>query len=300
MPHFADSKASRPPPPCPLEEIDAWLVDAESAIPGIKSGTEKGIVWANDKKVRTPWAVVYIHGFSASRLETAPLADRIGQTLGANVFHTRLTGHGLPGSALGDAKVQDWMADTVEAVQIGRALGERVLVLGCSTGATLATWLAVSPDRPQADAHVYMSPNFGPKDKRLEIVNFPGGTQLVLAFGGKERRWTPENAAENQAWTSRYPTRALFPMMSLVKLVRQSDLSRFQAPVLMLYSANDQTVDSQKTRAVFARMGSSRKSIEVVCYSESIGQHVLAGAIKAPQAVAPMVATITQWVHSLI
>jgi hypothetical protein len=36
-----------------------------------------------------------------------------------------------------------------------------------------------------------------------------------------------------------------------------------------------------------------------VGYSKSKGQHVLAGAIKDPEAVAPMAETIVQWLKSL-
>jgi len=36
-----------------------------------------------------------------------------------------------------------------------------------------------------------------------------------------------------------------------------------------------------------------------VDYSESKGQHVLAGAIKAPKAVAPMAKTIIEWAQTL-
>jgi esterase/lipase len=291
--------SQRTAPAVKLSALDEWLRASEAAFPDLKPGNAKGIVWATSAKRRTPWSVVYLHGFSASRLETAPLSDQVAQALGANLFYTRLTGHGRPGEALAQATVQDWMADALEAVHIGQILGERVLVVSCSTGATLATWLALSPDADKVAAHVFLSPNFGPKDKRSEIINAPWGKSIALAFEGKTRGWTPENSREDNAWTSRYPTHALFPMMALVKDVRESDLSVFQIPVLMLYSELDETVDPVETRSAFARIGSPHKSIEAVTYSTSRGQHVLAGAIKAPLSVAPMVDSIMKWTQSL-
>lgn len=286
-------------PPHNVAALDEWLKTSEAAHADIKPGTAKGIVWATPAHQRTPWAVVYLHGFSASRLETAPVADQVAKALGANAFHTRLTGHGLPGAAMGEARVQDWMADAVEAVQIGNTLGERVLLISCSTGSTLATWLALTPEGRTVAAHAFISPNFGPKDKRSEIINGPWGQQIALALEGETRSWTPQDAREANAWTPNYPTRALFPMMAMVKAVRESDLSQFQAPVLMLYSEQDETVDPEQTRAAFARIGSATKTIEVVRYSHSKGQHVLAGDIKDPQAVAPMVDSIVGWVRAL-
>lgn len=295
-----DQPSAREAPPAALVALEPWLAHNEARFADIKPGNAKGIVWANADKRRTPWAIVYVHGFSASRMETAPVSERVAQALGANLFYTRLSGHGRSSpEALGQASAQDWMADTLEAVRIGKTLGERVLLVSCSTGSTLATWLATGPHAQLADAQVFMSPNFGPKDKRSEIINGPWGTRIALALEGEYRSWIPANVEEAKGWTTRYPTKALFPMMALVKSVRDSDLSLFQTPLLVLYSEKDETVDPLETQSAFTRIGSERKSIIEVGYSRSNGQHVLAGAIKDPQAVDPMVTSIVQWLHTL-
>ena len=292
--------SARPLPPQDITALVDWIKASESAFADIKPGNAKGIVWAGSAAQRTPWAVVYIHGFSASRLETAPLAETVASQLGANLFYTRLSGHGRADpAAMGEATLQDWMADTLEAVQIGQALGQRVLVIGCSTGATLAAWLGTSGEAGRVAAAVFVSPNFGPKDKRADIVNAPWGQKIALWVEGPTRSWIPTSAQEANAWTSSYPTKSIFPMMSLVKSVRQSDLSRFQTPLLVLYSERDETVDPSETLAAFTRIGSVRKSIEPIRYSKSQGQHVLAGAVKDPEAVAPMAETISRWVKAL-
>ncbi len=294
-----DAPTPRAPPPQNIAALDDWLAASEAAYPDIKPGTAKGIVWHSALRQRTAWAVVYLHGFSASRLETAPLADGVAQALGANAFHTRLSGHGRSAAAMAQASVQDWMADAIEAVRIGHTLGERVLVISCSTGATLASWLALTPEGNRVAAHAFISPNFGPKDQRAELINGPWGQQIALALEGETRGRMPDDAREAQAWTPRYPTRALFPMMALVKQVRESDLSQFKTPLLTLYSAADQTVDPVQTEAAFARIGAPQKSIELVRYSKSQGQHVLAGDIRDPQATAPMAAAIVTWVRAI-
>ena len=290
----------RPPPPQDIRALADWIKNSEAAYSDIKPGNAKGIVWAGAPAQRTPWSVVYIHGFSASRLETAPLAESVAAQLGANVFYTRLSGHGRSDPvAMGQATVQDWMADTLEAVQIGQILGERVLVISCSTGATLATWLGTSGDSARVTAHIFVSPNFGPKDKRADLVNGPWGQKLALLIQGPTKTSQPGSEQEALAWTESYPTKAIFPMMALVKSVRDSDLSLFQTPVLVLYSEADQTVEPAETLAAFSRLGSSHKALEVVAYSKSRGQHVLAGAIKDPAAVAPMSETMVRWLKTL-
>ena len=295
-----DAPAPRAAPPTVIGELDGWIAQQEAAVTDIRPGTAKGIVWHGAAGERTPWSVVYLHGFSASRLETAPLAEQVAQALGANLFHSRLTGHGRAApEAMGEARVQDWLADTTEAAAIGRLLGDKVLVISVSTGATLATWLALRPEGRPVAAHVFISPNFGPRDKRSEIINGPWGQQIALALQGEMRGSAPQDPREANAWTSRYPTRALFPMMALVEQVRDSDMAAFQTPLLLLYSEQDKTVDPQMTREVFARIPAANKKAVVVDYSESAGQHVLAGDIRAPKATAPMAEAIVQWVRAL-
>ncbi|MEM7028903.1 MAG: alpha/beta fold hydrolase, partial [Chloroflexota bacterium] len=144
------------------DDLDQYLHEAEAQVPHLRPGTEKKIIWANEaQKAKTPVSVVYLHGYSASRKETYPLSDEIAQSLGANLFYTRLSGHGQNGQALADATVNDWLNDTVEAFEIGRRLGERVLIIGTSTGATLATWLVAQSFSREILATILISPNFG-------------------------------------------------------------------------------------------------------------------------------------------
>ncbi len=159
-----DQPSPRVAPPQDTMQLDAWLRAGEAQHPDLRPGTGKGIVWHGSVGQRTPWAVVYLHGFSASRLEVAPLPERVAQALGANVYYARLSGNGRSGIAMGEATVQDWLADTVEAARIGRLIGDKVLFVATSTGGTLGTWLATRPEGQAISAYAFISPNYGPKD----------------------------------------------------------------------------------------------------------------------------------------
>ena len=294
-----DQAAPRAQAPSDLRALDTWLATQEAQVPGIKPGNAKGIVWAGAPGRRTTWSVVYLHGFSASRLETAPLTEQVAQALGANVFYARLTGHGQAAEAMGQATVQDWLADAEEAIAIGHQLGDRELVISCSTGATLATWLGTHGLDAAVAGHVFISRNFGPKDTRADLINGPWGHRIAYAILGEERQWTPASPAEANAWSTRYPTHSLFPMMALVQGVREGPLEQFSKPVLVLYSTADQTVEPERTKAAFARFSATPKSMVAVDYSESLGQHVLAGDLKAPRATTPMAYTIINWAQAL-
>ncbi|MFM1909131.1 MAG: hypothetical protein RLZZ591_2808, partial [Pseudomonadota bacterium] len=158
-----DAPTPRAAPPGEISLLEGWLKTNEATYADLRPGVAKQVIWQGQPGQKAPWAVVYLHGFTATRLETAPLAERVAEQLGASVFYTRLSGHGRSSpQALGEATAQDWLADTVEAVRIGRMLGDKVLVIACSTGATLATWLALHPELTGADAYALVSPNYGP------------------------------------------------------------------------------------------------------------------------------------------
>jgi len=55
----------------------------------------------------------------------------------------------------------------------------------------------------------------------------------------------------------------------------------------------------KKPKKLFQRIGSENKKLELVAYSKSDGQHVLAGEIRDPQAVTPMVDSIVKWMTSV-
>jgi alpha-beta hydrolase superfamily lysophospholipase len=291
--------SARPKPPRDIDQLENWINTQEAKFTDIKPGNAKGIGWANAHHGRTPWAVVYLHGFSASRLETDPVSAQVALALGANVFHARLAGHGRTTEALCTASAQDWMADALEALQIGQVLGEKVLVISCSTGSTLATWLALSSKGRNIAAHVFMSPNFGLRDKRAELIYSLWSKPLALALRTQKVGWVPAFPEEANAWTTPYPMRALLPMMALLRHVRRSDLSQFKTPVLVLFSEDDQTVNPEKTHQVFAKFASPFKVIQKVSYSNAKGQHVLAGALRDPHAVSPIVSSIVNWVKAL-
>jgi esterase/lipase len=71
-------------------------------------------------------------------------------------------------------------------------------------------------------------------------------------------------------------------MMGLVKFVRDSDLESIKKPVLVIYSPNDQVVNSEEVERGYARIGSDIKEIQPIADSGNPENHVLAGDILAP------------------
>ena len=267
----------------PADGLDEWLSGREAQIPGIRPGTEKQIVWAGEPGEKTPISIIYIHGFSATRGESFPVCDRVAEKLSANLFYTRLTGHGRDGEALGAARLDDWQADLLEAWEIGRRIGDETVVIAVSTGAPLAAWLAADTRVVESNGMsslILISPNFEPADKSAKIVLWPGGLLLTRLAVGKEYGFETKNDQHAYYWTSSYPSRALRPMMQACRLGTKAPLEEIQAPLLVLYTENDEVVSIPALLDAYERFGSEHKSVINVAEAQD---HNMAGDIISPE-----------------
>lgn len=276
-----------------LDILDNYLAEKESRVTGIREGCEKKIVWHDNQRQRCDLAIVYIHGFSASRMETWPLCDRLADASGANLFYTRLSGHGQDGYAMATATVEDWLADGMEAVSIGRQIGKRIILVGASTGGTLAAWLAAQPSvAPLIDRLILLSPNFLPKNPMAAAALWPPAVRLFESFFGGWRCFTVSNAMQARYWTVRYPISAITTMMQLVCRSWRVDLKNADMPVLMMINPWDRVVNVTLAIKRFRNFPSPRKRLVRFQGNRDLGRHVLAGDTLSPETTAKALAII--------
>lgn len=282
-------------------DLDAYLLAAEQQFSDIIPGAAKRIVWAGGKGAKTPLAVIYLHGFSATAEEVRPLPDQVASALGANLYFTRLAGHGRGGAAMAEPLAGDWIEDLAEAMAIGRRLGDRVLVIATSTGGTLAAIGATDPALADGLAGIVMiSPNFGVKSLAGKILDMPFARLWGPVVAGETRSFAPANEGQAKYWTTSYPTTALFPMAALVRAARAADLSAAKAPLLVLFSPQDQVVDPAKTLATLATWGgAARLEPREMGPGDDAYDHVIAGDILSPGQTASSVALILDWAKGL-
>ena len=279
---------------------EAYLARTEAAVAGIRDGLQKEIIWADPAtKKRTPLAIVYIHGFSASKGEVRPLPDEVAAELGANLFYTRLTGHGQNSAAMADGSVNNWVNDYAEAIAVGRAIGERVVVIATSTGAALATWAATQPElSDRVAAMALFSPNYGVRASGAFILTMPWGKQIAELVIGKERSFPVENELHGKLWTSRYPSSATLPMAALTNLARDAPVEKITIPTLFIFSDADKVVRPDLTRAIAARWG-ARHEIFAVEKSGDRSNHVIAGDALSPSTTDALADRIVDWVKTV-
>ena len=278
--------------------LDTYLKRREKAADGdILPGCAKRIVWARAKNKRTRHAIVYLHGFTATREETSPLTAHIAAKLKANVYYTRMKAHGLKtGDEFSNVCFNDWYNDAYEALEIGKRLGENVILVCVSTGATFGTLIADS-FRDRLSACVFISPNYAAADRRAEMLLWPWGKWLARLLIGKYRTVPrPGNARSAKFWTLRYRSEGLLPMMAAVRECRRIDYERFTPPTLILYTEKDTAVSTSVIKQVYERLGSKSKRLVDLKESED---HVLAGDMVSPQATDAAVKTVLDFLKGI-
>ena len=282
------------------DDVDAYLASGEARFDNIVPGTGKRISWFKTPGEKTPVSIVYIHGFSASSEELRPVPDRVAAALGANLYFTRLTGHGRGPAAMDEADVASWMQDVGEAMAIGRSIGDRVLVISTSTGATLAAAAALNDAAMEnVGGLIFVSPNFGINNWAASLLTWPLARQWLPLVLGDNRNSEPRNALHARFWTTTYPTTALLPMAALVKTVMRADFSGVSFPALFYYSRDDLVVDPTETAAFADGWGGA-----VAVIHPQLGDgddkyaHVIAGDIVSPQQTDFAVDEMLRWLST--
>ncbi|MEM7520976.1 MAG: alpha/beta fold hydrolase [Pseudomonadota bacterium] len=299
---YEDSDLSVSFDPSVLADGVARYFDAQEArFDDITPGVEKQVIWAGASETKTDWAVLYLHGFSASSQEIRPVPEQVAERLGANLILTRLAGHGRTGAALAEARVQDWMQDTAEALAVAREIGDRVLVLSVSTGGTLAAAAAVDATLAKDVAGiVFISPNFGVNNPAAPLLTLPAARYWLPLLAGSERSFEPLNSGQATYWTTRYPSVAALPMAALVKAVTALDFSGATVPALFWYVEQDQVVRADVTAQVAGRWGGPATTVHPdLGANDDPFAHVIAGDILSPDQTEGTVAGILDWAQGL-
>jgi pimeloyl-ACP methyl ester carboxylesterase len=228
---------------------------------------------------RSPLAILYIHGFGAARAEGEAVVDEVAETLSANVYYLRLPGHGGGEEAQARAVATDYLDVVDEAVVRARDLGERLVVIGSSTGGLLGAWVAARHPQ-QVDALVMASPLFGFRDRLAFLAGTPTGIALVERLLGPERdaswRNDPEGRKQpgyEQHWIMSQRWSAFFALHELYRRCATPEmLARVRAPALLLYTDRETVLDVASMKAAFAQLGGVAQS-RLVAIDD--GNHIL-------------------------
>jgi pimeloyl-ACP methyl ester carboxylesterase len=274
--------AEVPATPAALEQY----VAEKEATHTLKPDNEARIVWFDSTRRKTEYAVVYLHGFSASQMEGDPTHRRFAGTFGCNLYLARLADHGIdttealllytPDRAWNSAK---------EALAIGKQLGEKVILMSTSTGGTLALKLAAEyPD--DVHALINLSPNIALRNGAAFLANNHWGLQIARLVVGGKYNVTGVSDVEAQYWNKRYRLEAVSQLEELIETTMTPELfKRVSQPSLTLYYyKNEEEQDSQVKVSAMLEMNkqlSTADQSKVITNIPGAGVHVLGSSLSS-------------------
>lgn len=239
--YFAGPKPKRPlylatPVKVPeINELEKYVAEIESKHK-IKPGNEAEIVWADSSHQQTEYAIVYLHGFSASKTEGNPVHLNLAKKLKANLYLSRLADHGIDTIAPLRHFTADGLWNTSkQALAIGKKLGKKVILIGTSTGGTAALKLAAT--YPEINSLILLSPNVAINDRNAWMLNDPWGLQLARKVLGSDERVVEGRTLEyKKYWYTNYRIESLVQLQEFVETTMlKSVFESVKQPVLMVY-----------------------------------------------------------------
>lgn len=288
--YFLGPKPSSPKYTKELPEIPAepallekYIKDHE-ALHKLKPDNEARIIWFNDSaKQKTDYAVVYLHGFSASQEEGDPIHTLFAKQFGCNLYLSRLAEHGIDtAEAMANLTADKLWNSAKEAYTIGKKLGKKLILLTTSTGGTLALKLAA--EYPDIAGLILLSPNIAINDPLAWVANNHWGLQIAHLVKGKYNTTDDTSAIERQYWYNKYRIESVTELQELLETTMKGSLfEKIKQPVLLLYyykdeEHQDKTVKVSAMKRMFRQLGTP-DSLKREMAVPNAGDHVIGSYI---------------------
>lgn len=237
-------------------------IQQQEAAHAVKPDNEARVVWANDSlKNKTEYSLVYLHGFTASQGEGDPVHRDLAKKFGCNLYLSRLAEHGIDTTEpMANLTSDNLWESAKQALAIGKQLGNKVILVGTSTGGTLALKLAA--EYPDIYALILMSPNIAINDPTAWILNNPWGLQIARKVTGSNYLDSEDKRPEfRKYWTYHYRIEAAVNLEELVETtMKKETFERVKQPTLTLYYYKDEvhqdsTVKVSAIKEMFSQLG---------------------------------------------
>lgn len=278
--HFAQSIAENT-----IEIVDGWIQQHEAEISDLKKDNNAMISWAKQSETATDLVFVYLHGFGASRMEAEPVISKLAKEFEANVFYARLKGHGRSGvEGFEELTKEKYLESAEQALEIGRLLGKKVLLISTSTGGTLSLHLASKHD--DIVGLLMYSPFVGLKNPMMSQITTPQGREMFKSIIGGEVQKMDRPEPESNYWSTKYHINAYVALIGMLKeTMTPETFKAVNCPVFMAYyykneQEQDEVVSVSAMLEMYDQLGTPRELKKKQAFPET-GNHVIASDLRS-------------------
>jgi esterase/lipase len=276
--------AALPAVPSEPGQLEAYVSSIESRHK-LKPGNEAKIIWNDSSKNKTEFAVLYLHGFSASQMEGDPVHRRFAKSFGCNLYLSRLADHGIDTTeSLLYFTADRFWESSKQALSIAKQLGNKVIILSTSTGSTVALKLAADyPD--DVYALINLSPNIAINNGAAFLLNDPWGLQIARqVMGGNYRDKGADPDDHGRYWNNKYRLEAAVQLQELIEeTMTKETFEKVKQPCLTLYYFKNESEQDPEVRVdAMLRMHeqiSTPDEMKVAVAIPGAGAHVIGSSL---------------------
>lgn len=268
-----------------LTSLEQEVIEHERSNPYIKPDNEARIIWADSSKQKTPYSIVYLHGFGASQGEGEPVHRLIAEKYGFNLYLSRLKEQGIESdTAFKSMTTENLIESAKKAVAIGKALGDSVIIMGTSTGGALGLYIA--SENPDIAGLILYSPIIAPKDESLYLLNRPWGRELMETSVGGGPLIEERKGLVKQYWSRVYYIEGYVALAGLVEnTMTEATFSKINCPVFLGYyykneEEQDQVVSVEAMLEMYEQLGTPEAKKMKIAFPEA-GNHVISSYIRS-------------------
>jgi pimeloyl-ACP methyl ester carboxylesterase len=274
-----------PEVPTRVAELESYLQQREDTVKGMKPGNEAYVVWADSaNKRKTEYSIVYIHGFGASAMEADPVHRFLAAHFGANLFVTRLPEHGIKRENGMEYLTPQLLANAAgEAYQIGKSLGDEVIVVGTSMGGALTLLLA--SQQPDIKAVVVYSPAIRDYGERLSAFYNPWMEKIMEKTMTENKMLRqPREGEKAKYWSEDYHLNSYESLAVLMyDNMNEETFIKIKQPLFLGYyydteQKQDNVVSVPKLKEMFSEIGTPNALKREKAFPKA-GDHVIGSSI---------------------
>ena len=196
-----------------------------------------------------------VHGFTGTPKEMRWLGEYLNAA-GRSVLGVRLAGHATSLDDMARTRWQDWLASVEDGLGLPSGVTTRIFVLGLSMRGVPS--LPAGARYPVAGVVAMSTPYQMQPDWRLRFVRPISAVMPRVDKGAPD--WRNPDAARDHVDYPYYPTRSVGELNSLLAEMRAA-LPSVRVPVLLVHSRQDTGVPPANMENIYARLGSSDKTM---------------------------------------
>ena len=264
------------------DDIDAYLEQKESEVSDIYPNAEKTVLWNNSNKNKTKYSIVFIHGFTTTGYQSKEFLNKLSSKLDANLFMTRLSGHGVPYEGTKQMQIDKIMYDVSEAIIIGEKIGENVILVGHSLGGALSMLAA---DDEVLSKKIETLVLFAPGNSGFSsfaftntlissLVDRTGSLCWLIDCNPRSFMELPDDEKWENYFATDFDTNIFYQIARIPFATDSISYDTISTSALVFYDENDRLVNASKLKSNFKKWAAKNKIISVETLKTDRGRHM--------------------------